>query len=105
MPFESWHCCFCLPEESYMNETFSQVPEYPDPAQLELFDCPAKDGDPIHSEVSSGSPAIIQFQTRDPTPVDFRDNFNKSQKMMAESLYRKSRELASNPKHQTDEEE
>lgn len=89
-----------------MNETFASIPECPDPAQLELFDCPAKDGDPVrHSEVSPGPPAIIQLQTRDPTQDDFRKNLTESQKMMAETLYRKSRVLASKPRPKTDEEE
>ena len=77
-----------------MNETFSQVPECPDPAQLELFDCPAKDSEPIHSEVSPGSPAVIQLHSRDPTSTNW-DNLTKSQKTFAELLYRKSKELAS----------
>lgn len=88
-----------------MNETFSQVPECPDPAQLELFDCPAKDSDPVHSEVSPGKTAIIHLQTRDPTLNGKRENLTESQKMMAESLYLKSRALASKPRPKTDEEE
>jgi hypothetical protein len=88
-----------------MNETFSQVPECPDPAQLELFDCPAKDGDVTHSELSPGSPAIIQLQTRDPTRDELWNNLKQSQKLLAESLYRKSRDLVIKSRSITDEED
>jgi hypothetical protein len=88
-----------------MNETFSQVPECPDPAQLELFDCPAKDGDPVHSEVTPGPPAVILLQTRDPTHDKLWDNLKQSQKLLAESLYRKSRDLVSKSRSITDEED
>jgi hypothetical protein len=88
-----------------MNETFSQVLECPDPAQLELFDCPAKDSDPVHSEVLPGTTAIIHLQTRDPTFHEKGENLTQSQKLMADALYRKSRALASKPRPIIDEEE
>jgi len=88
-----------------MNETFASIPECPDPAQLELFDCPAKDGDVTHSELSPGSQAIIHLHIRDPTFNMKRENLTQSQKLLAETLYLKSRALASKPRPKTDEEE
>lgn len=88
-----------------MNDTLSQPPALPDPAQLDLFDCSSKDGEPLNSGVSPGEPAIITYHIRDPSPKSTSEILTESQKQRAAALYRKSRALASKPKHQTDEEE
>ena len=78
-----------------MNDTLSQAPEIPDPTQLDLFDCPTSDDETLDSTVSDGTPAVVERQSRDPTPNEHRENLNASQSKLASVLYLKSRALAS----------
>lgn len=92
-----------------MIDIFSQDPEPMDPDQLDLlssfFDCSTSCDEKLHSTDPSGTTTVIESHSRDPTQNEIRENLTLSQKTLAETLYRKSRALASKPRQQIDENE
>ena len=92
-----------------MNSIFSTPPEIPAASQLDLlglmFDCSTSDGETLNSTDPPGTTAAIETHSRDPTHTaeNHLEILTPSQ-ILANTLYCKSRALASKPKPEINEE-